>query len=267
MLIFNLYFLFNSKDSFNEKKIIHVNEQLFLLQNFINECERLNITPTEYAYLKLISLFDSDAISLNYFIQSQISNHNNINKYDNNFGDINKNQLSDRSSFEIAQKLLSHKDKVQAYKILACKELRKHVENKIQQHIEEDQTSSSALTLDHNEIVDSNEPIISKSDKFNVHSPTNNSNESLIDSQQQQLKQNSSQNKQETSSLITAIPSNTFDTKMEMLDPERVERLLLRLNSLKKLDNSVMEELFFNDALGNVQIDYLIPSILGVEQV
>ncbi len=36
-----------------------MNEQLFYLQNFINECHLLEITQMEYAYLKLISIFDS----------------------------------------------------------------------------------------------------------------------------------------------------------------------------------------------------------------
>ena len=48
-------------------------------------------------------------------------------------------------------------------------------------------------------------------------------------------------------------------------DSERVERLLLRVSSLKKLNTSIMEELFFNDVIGNVQIDSLIPSIIGSE--
>lgn len=43
----------------NERRNTIVNEQLFYLQNFINECDQLKITPVEYAYLKLISLFDS----------------------------------------------------------------------------------------------------------------------------------------------------------------------------------------------------------------
>lgn len=46
-------------------------------------------------------------------------------------------------------------------------------------------------------------------------------------------------------------------------DVERVERLLLRISSLKKMSTPLMEELFFNDAIGNVQIEGLIPSIIG----
>ena len=53
------------------------------------------------------------------------------------------------------------------------------------------------------------------------------------------------------------------ETKLSCVDPDRVERLLLRVSSLKKLNTSIMEELFFNDVIGNVQIDSLIPSIIG----
>jgi predicted membrane chloride channel (bestrophin family) len=46
------------------KKSSVINEQLFYLQNFITECERLNITEIEYAYLKLISIFDSGKLQI-----------------------------------------------------------------------------------------------------------------------------------------------------------------------------------------------------------
>ena len=46
-----------------------VNEQLFLLQTFVTECERLKITPVEYAYLKLIALFDAGMFSFLFFFQ------------------------------------------------------------------------------------------------------------------------------------------------------------------------------------------------------
>jgi nuclear receptor subfamily 2 group C len=42
----------------DEQKCLLIKEQLFHLQNFITDCERLNINQVEYAYLKLISLFD-----------------------------------------------------------------------------------------------------------------------------------------------------------------------------------------------------------------
>ena len=51
----------------------------------------------------------------------------------------------------------------------------------------------------------------------------------------------------------------------EAADSERVERLILKVSTLKKINTTVMEELFFNDAIGNVQIDSIIPSILGSE--
>lgn len=43
----------------DERKNTLINEQLFYLQNFINECDQLKISTIEYAYLRLISLFDS----------------------------------------------------------------------------------------------------------------------------------------------------------------------------------------------------------------
>jgi nuclear receptor subfamily 2 group C len=46
----------NGKLTFTKSSVI--NEQLFYLQNFITECERLNINELEYAYLKVICIFD-----------------------------------------------------------------------------------------------------------------------------------------------------------------------------------------------------------------
>jgi len=91
-----------------------------------------------------------------------------------------------------AQQLLVRKDQVQAYRILACRELREHI---------------------------------------------NKSNECISTDSQQ------------------------------IVDMERVERLMLRLSSLKKLSVGIMEELFFDDIIGNVQIDSLIPSIIGSDAV
>ena len=51
--------------------------------------------------------------------------------------------------------------------------------------------------------------------------------------------------------------------KPTQLDTERVERLMLRVASLKKMNTGLIEELFFNDVIQNVQIDSLIPSIIG----
>jgi len=56
-------------------------------------------------------------------------------------------------------------------------------------------------------------------------------------------------------------------THLISYDSERIERLLLRVSSLKKMNTSIMEELFFNDVIGNVQIDSLIPSIIGTEVI
>ncbi len=53
----------------------------------------------------------------------------------------------------------------------------------------------------------------------------------------------------------------------QIMDMERVERLVLRLSSLKKINVGIMEELFFDDIIGNVQIDSLIPSIIGSDVV
>lgn len=53
------------------------------------------------------------------------------------------------------------------------------------------------------------------------------------------------------------------DSKETIYDPERVDRLLVKISSLKKMNTTIMEEIFFNDAIGNVQIDSIIPSILG----
>lgn len=116
-----------------------------------------------------------DSLNLNYFIQSQL-----------------ESTLSSKKSYAAAQKMLSHKDQVQSFRMLASKEMRDYCTNK--------KTSDNA---------------------------------------DQQLH--------------------------AAYDSERVERLLLRVSSLKKLNTSIMEELFFNDVIGNVQIDSLIPSIIGSE--
>ena len=75
----------------------------------------------------------------------------------------------------------------------------------------------------------------------------------------------SNTNKKEVNDEKNANNSINNNNQTNIYDTERLERLLLRVSSLKKLDTSIMEELFFNDAIGNVQIDSLIPSILGVE--
>ena len=104
---------------------------------------------------------------------------------------------NDSKKAQSAQKLLSHKDQVQSYRMLASKELREHC------------VKSASQTTS-----------------------TTNSHENETHSQQTN-------------------------------DSERIERLLLRVSSLKKMNTAIMEELFFNDVIGNVQIDSLIPSIIG----
>lgn len=49
------------------------------------------------------------------------------------------------------------------------------------------------------------------------------------------------------------------------IDPERFERLMLRVASLKKINPSIIEEVFFRDVIGNVRIDSIVPSIIGSE--
>ena len=98
----------------------------------------------------------------------------------------------------MAQRAIAHKDQVQSFRMLACKELREQVQKN-----------------------------------------------SLDTAQKTQLSNESTSN-----------ASNSTDF-------ERQERLLLKVATLKKINTSTMEELFFNDAIGNVQIDSIIPSILG----
>jgi hypothetical protein len=58
----------------------------------------------------------------------------------------------------------------------------------------------------------------------------------------------------------TSEDENSYDSKF---DSERAERLIFRISQLKKMNTAIIEELFFNDAIGNVQIDSIIPSIIG----
>ena len=48
-----------SQGKISSQKSLEIKEQLFYLQNFIADCENLNISQNEFAYLKLISLLDS----------------------------------------------------------------------------------------------------------------------------------------------------------------------------------------------------------------
>ncbi len=54
-IIINMIFVSGKID---RRKFLMIKEQLFYLQTFMSECEHLNITSVEYAYLKLISIFD-----------------------------------------------------------------------------------------------------------------------------------------------------------------------------------------------------------------
>lgn len=63
-------------------------------------------------------------------------------------------------------------------------------------------------------------------------------------------------------SELRDIISKSSRAASGQFDANRMERILLRLSTLKKVDVSVMEELFFNDAIGNVKIDSIIPSII-----
>ncbi len=45
-----------------------VNEQMFIIQNLINECDYLQITPIEYGYLKLITTLESGKSCVFFFI-------------------------------------------------------------------------------------------------------------------------------------------------------------------------------------------------------
>ena len=66
----------------------------------------------------------------------------------------------------------------------------------------------------------------------------------------------------EEQSTIEFKSSSTAPISDLPRDSERAERLLLRLATLKKLNVSLMEELLFNDAVGSVKIDSIIPSII-----
>ena len=71
--------------------------------------------------------------------------------------------------------------------------------------------------------------------------------------------------RQHVSCCHVSSHSSHIEDEMTVVDDERVERLLLRINMLKRLNSSVMEELFFSDVIGTVKIDNLIPSIICSE--
>lgn len=213
-LLANLNLKFQGK--MDERKNTLINEQLFYLQNFINECDQLKISTIEYAYLRLISLFDSDSLNLNYFTQLQ-----------NQF-DINGNHTE---AYLNAQKLLSCRDQVKSYRMLACRQLRDHI-NSTQNRVKLESGVGS---------------------KDGGESPSGGGTP-------------------KPSTEDESTPSNKPMTMMDLMDEssgscgadsERFERLMLRMASLKRINASLVEELFFRDVIGNVQIDSIIPSIIG----
>ncbi|XP_072050493.1 orphan steroid hormone receptor 2-like isoform X3 [Amphiura filiformis] len=56
-----------------------------------------------------------------------------------------------------------------------------------------------------------------------------------------------------------------YEANMYPSSPERFSKLLLRLPTLRLLNPTIMEELFFAGLIGNVQIDSIIPYILRME--
>ena len=123
-------------------------------------------------------------MSLNYFTQSQ-------------------NPIDNEKNLSMAQRAITHKDQVQSFRMLACKELKDYAQKNIHGNLNGDKASNTNL-------------------------------------------------------------SNGAEKNSDL---ERPERLLLKVATLKKINTSIMEELFFNDAIGNVQIDSIIPSILGSQTI
>jgi len=78
-----------------------VDDQIFQIQNYVNECEQLQLTSIEFAYLKLASVFDSDALLFN-------------------------SSAKESDGFSAAQRIQysMQREKVKAFQTLAFKELR-----------------------------------------------------------------------------------------------------------------------------------------------
>lgn len=153
---------------------------------------------------------------MNYFTQLQ-----------NQF-DINGNHTE---AYLNAQKLLSCRDQVKSYRMLACRQLRDHI-NSTQNRVKLESGVGS---------------------KDGGESPSGGGTP-------------------KPSTEDESTPSNKPMTMMDLMDEssgscgadsERFERLMLRLASLKRINASLVEELFFRDVIGNVQIDSIIPSIIG----
>jgi hypothetical protein len=52
-----------------------MNEQLFRLQNLLNDCETLQVTSTEFAYLKIITVLNADCLHFKLYM-NQLNNSN-----------------------------------------------------------------------------------------------------------------------------------------------------------------------------------------------
>ncbi|CAF0792736.1 unnamed protein product [Didymodactylos carnosus] len=141
-----------------DKKSKQISEQLGIIQSLVNEFERLQLSPIEYAYLKLIIIFNTDCVN---FLYSNGKHHQ---------------QQQQQHQAYISS--MMQKEKIQAYQILTYKEFREYL------------------------------------------------------------------------------------NKTCMNDLERLGRLLLKIPTLKCLQISIIEEIFFVGLIGNVQIDSIIPCIL-----
>lgn len=71
--------------------------------------------------------------------------------------------------------------------------------------------------------------------------------------------QSHDEEKMDSSSSVSA----DCEPSASVSDSERFERLMLRVAALKKINTSLIEEVFFRDVIGNVQIDSIVPSIIG----
>lgn len=140
--------------------------------------------------------------------------------------DINNNNENDTKtkSYLIAQKTLSHKDQVQAFRILACKELRDHVSKRY---------PTSANTTSENSDEDS---------KIKTENESEKSQKSAAENALLVLQAASSNASKSPTPSTTATTQNSINSKN--FDSERIERLLLRVSSLKKMNTPIMEELF-----------------------
>ena len=59
MIIKNSAIIFDHIDKITTDKFNAINEQLFFIQNLLNNLELLKLTDIEYGYLKLIAVLES----------------------------------------------------------------------------------------------------------------------------------------------------------------------------------------------------------------